>query len=320
MPSEITFGHGEVILAGAIWLPDGPGPYSGLVMVGGSGPSDRHNDTLFPPIRAHLLSVGIAVLSDDKRGVGGSSGSWLTTGYDGLASDCLAAVDALQSCAEVDALSVGLFAHSEGGWVALRAAARRRDLAYVITNSTPGISPVRQERWAMTTAARAHGIAEAELEAVVALYDRLVVLARIGASFAEVAEAVADDPAYATFTRYGTTLSEPGWEFMKLVLDHDPLPDIERLRCQHLAIFGSADTIVPVVESVAAIATATCRHGQGGLTVEIFPGADHRINSGITDRFASGYLEALTAWIQRALRSLRSLRSASMPAHLRSTG
>jgi hypothetical protein len=30
----------------------------------GSGPSDRHNDVFFPPIREHLLGAGIAVSSD----------------------------------------------------------------------------------------------------------------------------------------------------------------------------------------------------------------------------------------------------------------
>ena len=46
----------------------------------GSGPSDRDNDVLFPPIREHLLGAGIAVCSFDKRGVGGSAGSWLEAG------------------------------------------------------------------------------------------------------------------------------------------------------------------------------------------------------------------------------------------------
>jgi hypothetical protein len=38
----------------------------------GSGPSDRDNDVLFPPIRDALLAAGIAVCSFDKRGAGES--------------------------------------------------------------------------------------------------------------------------------------------------------------------------------------------------------------------------------------------------------
>lgn len=294
MSYEISFADGDVTLAGSIWLPDGPGPHPGVVMVGGSGPTDRDNDTLFPPIREHVTCSGFAVLSYDKRGVGGSSGSWLRTGYDGLAGDCLTAVDALRSHGQVDSRSVGLFGHSEGGWVVLRAAAGRDDLSFVITNSTPGVSAAQQERWAMAHAAQAHGVTDAELDALLVLYDRLMVEARNGAGFAQVAAWTQADPAYTTLTTLGPPLSEPVWELMKLTMDHDPLPDLSRLRCPLLAIFGGADPVVPVTESIAAISTVACRR----LTVELFPGAGHRINVDSDAPFAEGYLQTLTHWIQ----------------------
>jgi alpha/beta superfamily hydrolase len=55
-------------------------------MVGGSGPSDRTNDNFFPPIRRHLVEAGLAVLSNDKRGVGASSGDWLAGTIDDFRS------------------------------------------------------------------------------------------------------------------------------------------------------------------------------------------------------------------------------------------
>jgi pimeloyl-ACP methyl ester carboxylesterase len=82
-----------VALAGTLALPPTETPCrGGVVMVGGSGPADRDNDWLFPPIRQHLVNAGIAVFSYDKRGVGESTGSWLTPTLDDLAADCAAAL------------------------------------------------------------------------------------------------------------------------------------------------------------------------------------------------------------------------------------
>src|SRR5207253_9898881 len=76
---EIEADSGGVRLAGTLWRPAAP-PVAGVLMHPGSGPSDRDNDVLFPPIREHLLRAGIAVCSFDKRGAGGASGGWRDAG------------------------------------------------------------------------------------------------------------------------------------------------------------------------------------------------------------------------------------------------
>jgi pimeloyl-ACP methyl ester carboxylesterase len=86
-----------VALAGTLALPPTDTQCrGGVVMIGGSGPADRDNDWLFPPIRQHLVNAGIAVFSYDKRGVGESTGSWLTPTLDDLAADCAAALTFLR--------------------------------------------------------------------------------------------------------------------------------------------------------------------------------------------------------------------------------
>jgi uncharacterized protein len=99
-----------------------------------SGPSDRDNDVLFPPIREHLLRAGIAVCSFDKRGVGGSAGRWQDAGLYEQADDLLAALAVFESESPRQ-LPLGLFGHSQGGWVVVEAASRGVPVAFVITNS-----------------------------------------------------------------------------------------------------------------------------------------------------------------------------------------
>ncbi|MEU9840479.1 alpha/beta hydrolase [Actinomadura sp. NPDC048032] len=293
---EVRFGAEGVTLVGLLGVPGGEA-VAGVVLVGGSGPSDRDNDGYFRPIRRYLLEAGVAVLSYDKRGVGRSSGRWCAATMDDLASDALAALGFLRAQPEVRDEAAGLFGHSEGGWVALRAAARGAP-SWVVTNSCPGVTPAEQERYALTTAARASGSRhERDVDSVVAFYDRLVEAGRRGAGFAEATRIVAEagHPALAAFW---SDVDADGWEFLKRKQDHDPLPDALRLRCPHLAIFGGADEVVPVAASVRLFSEAACdadRDHRASLTVQMFPGADHRVRrDGV---LAPGYLPTLAKWI-----------------------
>ena len=286
---EVTFGHAGVLLAGSLTVPGRDVP--GVVMVGGSGPTDRHNDRYFPPIRRHLVDAGIAVLSYDKRGVGASSGDWRDATLDDLAADASAALELLRAQAGVRPGAVGLFGHSEGGWVVLRVAAGRDDVPWVITNSGPATTPAVQERHALAN------IVRQDVDRALAAYDRIVEAGRRDGDFAETKRIAAD--AGRSFTEdYWSTVDEHTWEFLKRKQDHDPLPDVRRLRCPHLAIFGGADELVPVADSVRLFSAAAChRDHLAPLTVEVFPGADHRLHTG--DGLAPGYLATLARWISR---------------------
>jgi alpha-beta hydrolase superfamily lysophospholipase len=120
---ELRIQNGDVRLGGQLWLPANE-PLAAVLMVPGSGPSDRHNDVFFPPIRGHLVANGIAAASFDKRGVGASTGDWLAAGIVEQADDVLAALETLRETQELADVPIGLFGHSQGGWVVLEAAAR----------------------------------------------------------------------------------------------------------------------------------------------------------------------------------------------------
>jgi pimeloyl-ACP methyl ester carboxylesterase len=149
MPStvELRATNGELALAGTLHRPDGE-PRAILLMVPGSGPSDRDNDVYFPAIRAGLLERGIAAASFDKRGVGESTGDWRDTDAAQQASDVAAQLACLRATPGVDPGRLGLFGHSQGGWVVLEAAAADPSVAFVVTNSGPGVTMAHQERFA----------------------------------------------------------------------------------------------------------------------------------------------------------------------------
>jgi uncharacterized protein len=297
---DVTFSNGGVVLAGSLAVPDQDVASAGVVMVGGDGPSDRNNDTFFPPIRGHLVDAGIAVLSYDKRGVGSSSGDWRDSTMDDLAADATAALDFLRRQPEVQAGTAGLFGHSEGGWVVLRATASRDDVPWVITSGCPGMTPAAQNRHALATALRQAGAQDAD--STLALYDQLTAAGRHDSGFAEATRLVdSARPSPVFFSDYWYDMDEHVWGFLKRKQDHDPIPDALRLRCPHLAIFGSADERVPVPDSIHLFSTTAChphRHHRAPLTIEVFPGASHRMRTDAGTRLAPGYLDTLTQWIK----------------------
>ena len=175
---EVSARNGDVTLAGTLWLP--PGETAATVLMHpGSGPSDRDNDVFLPPIREHLLAAGIAVSSFDKRGVGGSTGRWQEAAIVEQASDANCCLELLRT--HVGG-RVGLFGHSQGGWVVIEAAAYFSEAAFAISSSGPGVTPEQQERYATQLHMKRAGISEEEIEEVRRYYDDIVALMRAGAS------------------------------------------------------------------------------------------------------------------------------------------
>ena len=256
----------------------------------GSGPSDRDNDVLFPPIREHLLQAGIAVCSFDKRGVGGSSGSWLDAGIVEQADDLLAALAVFESECPHD-LPLGLFGHSQGGWVVVEAAGRGVPLAFVITNSGPGVTPARQERYSLANKLPAGAEAEA-----LAMYDAVVAVLRKRSTLAQGLEQL--DAAGVRYRELpGLKLmfeEEAVWRLSAKIFGYDPASALSRITAAVLALFGAADNVTPPEESVAAFRAAVRPEL---LEVEVFPEGDHRLLHGDPPRFVDGYLDRIAAFV-----------------------
>ena len=293
---QLSARNGDVTLAGSLWVPPEE-PAATVLMHPGSGPSDRHNDVFFPPIREHLLAAGIAVASFDKRGVGESTGHWQEAAIGEQAADAICSLDLVRS--EVGG-SLGIFGHSQGGWVVVEAASRCPDASFVISNSGPGVTPERQERYATQLYMERAGIAEEEIDEVRRYYDDIVAMMRAGKSLAEARRRVGEGAfpqAFATLELPVLPDEEGQWKLAAALMDYDPRPALERIRVPTLAVFGGDDPITPVEESVAVFREAV---QPDLLRVEVFAGAGHRLEVGDPPRLVEGYLEALASFVLAA--------------------
>jgi uncharacterized protein len=285
---EIEADSGSARLAGSLWRPAGDA-VAGVLMHPGSGPSDRDNDVLFPPIREHLLGAGIAVCSFDKRGVGGSGGSWLEAGIAEQADDLLAALAVFQ--AECPGLPIGLFGHSQGGWVVVEAAGRGAPVGFVITNSGPGISPAQQERYSLARKLTAGQEAE-----VLAAYDAVVAVMRERPSLATGLQQLdAAGVPYRELPGLQFVFEDEAiWHLFAVISDYDPASALCGIGVSVLALFGAADKITPPEESVVALRAAV---RPDLLQVEVFPQGDHRLHHGDPPRFVDGYLDRIASFV-----------------------
>lgn len=286
---ELTADSGSVRLAGTLWSPPGHA-VAGVLMHPGSGPSDRDNDVLFPPIREHLLGAGIAVCSFDKRGVGGSGGSWLDAGITEQADDLLAGLAAFESASAPDT-PIGLFGHSQGGWVVVEAAGRGVPVAFVIPNSGGGASPVRQERYSLAN--KLAGEREAE---TLATYDAVVAVLRECPTLDQALERLdAAEVPYRELRGLEFMFEhEEVWQLSAKIFGYDPAPALSRITAPVLALLGAADRVNPPEESAAGL-RATVRPEL--LQFEVYPEGDHRLHHGDPPRFVDGYLDRIVSFV-----------------------
>lgn len=301
---DVTIPFGNIALDGTLHLPDAPGPHPALAMLAGSGPDDRDAWGYFPPIRDAFLGAGLAVLSWDKPGVGTSTGDWQEQTFFDRADEALAALSWLRERADIDAGRVGVWGHSQGGWIAQIVAARDPSLAFAIINSGPGVDAIVQDLYGVEHTLRQSGAGDAEVAEAIAYMERIHAAAVAGMPHATFVTEVME-PARGTpgFEYFGEV--DPGlWGFLirNLTQPYDPSDALERISCPVLAIFGERDSLVPVDDSVRIFQDALDKAGNEDITIRVFPEADHRIRAGDPNGFADGYLETMADWLRARVR------------------
>jgi dienelactone hydrolase len=127
---EVSVGIGDDALPGTLTLPDGNGPFPAVVLVHGSGPSDRDENIMgnrpFRDIAHGLAARSVATLRYDKRSFARpqsllAHGEALTVQHETI-DDAVAAVALLRGRAEIDPARVYVLGHSLGGMAAPRIA------------------------------------------------------------------------------------------------------------------------------------------------------------------------------------------------------
>jgi uncharacterized protein len=278
-------------------------PRPGVVLVDGSGDGACDDWGEWPQ---RFVDCGAVVLGYDKPGCGGSPGDWTTQSFADRARESLAALRVLRAHQAVAGQPVGLLGFSQGGWVALLAATlEQAPIDYVVSVSGPGVGPAAQDRYRIERDLIARGTPDGEVAEALSWIDERAARLSAGEEIAQVLadqERLAEHPWYEGATQYFDNPVALG--FLARILDFDPLPVLDQVRCPVLALFGGADTLVPAAASVAAFATHLRDGADGKHGLAVFPGADHGLfiadpdpNVPRTNQLAKGFLPMVASFL-----------------------
>jgi alpha-beta hydrolase superfamily lysophospholipase len=304
--TPVRYQSGAASLSGSLLTPIGPGPHPAIVMIHGSGAVTR--DALMPYADVFVRN-GIAVLIHDKRGTGSSTGNWARATFDDLAEDALAGVKLLKSRPEINAAQIGLQGTSLGGWVAPLAASRSSDIAFVIVESAPALTPLEHEKLRVRSQLRADGFAPAVVMQALAFMDQKFDVARTGKGWDRLQGSMTRNAqsGWISYVNPPSSLESLQWHWDN-VLSYDPLPALEKLACPVLVLYGELDTIVPADENKKRMEAVLKRSGTRDTTIKVFERANHGFFDAITGGrreaaglkgLVPGYLDSRVAWLRQ---------------------
>ena len=306
---EIEFaGCDGTRLAGTLTLPRGTGQFPVAVAVHAAGGGTRD-----VPLHRHLASflppLGVAAFVYDRRGEGASEGrpgAPLAV----LTADVRAAVSVIARQPGARASRVGLWGHSQGGWIAPMAAAGNHRVAFLIVVAGPGVTPHEQMIFATANLMREAGYRQAQVAQATHLRHRLRDLRRDRGPPDQarllLREATAQPWYGLTYLPDpdGTTGDGGIGDESSFEWDLDISPTLCQLQIPVLLIYGETDRWVPIEPSIQAWATALDR-GPARLSVSRLPGCGHfpTLASDPADHDEAGpispaYEQLLTDWLR----------------------
>jgi uncharacterized protein len=278
---NVRFSSGDVRLAGMLITAGAPGASSmtakkhpAVILVHGSGPLNR--EWMLPYAR-FLVRHGVAVFSYDKRGVGESTGDWNTASLEDLAGDVVAAFAYLKTRSDIDHAQVGLLGVSQAGWIMPLAAARAKDLAFLISVSGGGVVVGETVIDQTSNELRANRTRLEVVEQIVAIMKLQQEFARTGRGWDEYA--AAREKLAAQIGRPPDTFpaspDHPHWQVIRKVYLYDPAPTLRQLQVPTLALFGQNDNNIMPGKNKAAWEAGLKAAGNRDYTLRILLRANH---------------------------------------------
>ena len=236
-----------------------PGPRPACLFIHGSGTSGAED---FGDIANAMASAGIVTLVPAKRN---DNYTVLHRDYPRFAREYGRSLDVLRGISGVDPAKTGIYAESEGTWIATILTSKRQDIAFAILTSAPVFNG--REQMAMAVSAYTH---EAGAPKPV-VKDMAKLMSLDYAPF---------DLAYADFDadRYLKSLTMPV-----------------------LVNYGTYDTAMPIEQGAQRIIATANKSGNENVTVRYFAG-NHQMRAGeglFTPNLplAEGYTQALENWV-----------------------
>lgn len=252
-------------LAGTVTKPQGAsGPLPAVVLIGGSGATDRDGFAAGIPIIGQiardLVDAGFLVVRYDKRGVGQSGGRTEAVLLQDFAEDVRAIVSWLRDRDDVDDRRIGLVGHSEGAWVAMTVASRDDRVKAIALAAAPAMTGaelvLEQQRHALDRLKTS----DTDKQAKIDLQRKINEAALTGKGWDDLpadVRAQAQTPFFQSFLAF------------------DPAKVMKDVDQPVLIVQGALDTQVPPAHGEKLAELARARKRQVSTDLVVVPGVNH---------------------------------------------
>lgn len=311
-------------LSATLTLPEGQGPFPAVILITGSGAQNRDEELMghkpFLVIADHLTKKGIAVLRYDDRGTGKSQGNYSSATSADLATDAAAALDFLKTRTEIDPSAIGLAGHSEGGLIAPILASSRKDVAFIVSLSGPGVKGEDIIHRQNSDISLAMGLSPADIKESIAVNRKLYSVLR-----KEPDNARAEEKIRQTYSKILDRQKVTGAEkeeamkqlaagfnpviftWYRYFISLDPAKYWKKTSCPVLALNGEKDLQVSAELNLPAIEKALISGGNTKVTTISLPGLNHLFQNSetglpteygeIEETFSPEVLRIIADWI-----------------------
>ena len=233
-------------LAGMLFVPEGKGPFPAVVVIHGSGTSQR-DSFWYLTLTKYLKENGIVVLLPDKRGSVQSEGNWRTASFEDLAQDTESAVAFLKEQSDIDISYIGVIGLSQGGHIAPIVAKESTDTKFVVNIVGAGV-PMHE----------------------LLVYEENYNLRQMGVlpGFSNI---------LAPLTSYLVRVNNK--QFWNAIGNRDPISDWEEVELNSLILYGQNDTNVPSERSAERLRSLN----KPNIEVKIYQGSGHALEDPIEE-------------------------------------
>jgi dienelactone hydrolase len=273
---EVTYRGEGIDIAGTLTLPEGPGPFTAVLLLADIGPEDLK-------LADMLTGAGYAVLRVDERGIGGTGGNYRESTFEERTADAVAGVEYLRGRPDIAPAQIGLLGHAEAGSLA-PLAAHDTDVAFAVLMAVSAVTGEDQQIVLGRQTLEASGSSPEEIDRQTAYIRELVRLLRAedyAAARSLAAQQIqvlsADLPAEERPTpeEVETQVETQVTPSFRSYLLHDPAPSLRALDVPVLALYGDSDVVVPPAQSETTMRALLA--GNPDATVQTLPGIDRHM-------------------------------------------
>jgi pimeloyl-ACP methyl ester carboxylesterase len=282
----------SIDLTGTLTIPDGEGPFPGVIMISGSGPQNRNEELMghkpFLVIADYLSRHGIAVLRYDDRGVGQSQGTPLNATSADFAGDAEAALLFLKTRNDIDPGTIGLAGHSEGGLITSIVAAANPSVAFVISLAGTGVPGDQILYRQIEDISLLSGQDKKEIKAGIAINKKMLDVLKKESDNEKAQNLIQEvykkklskqksspEEIDKALKQLNVNLSPVSYNWYRFFIMTDPADYWKKVKCPVLAMNGEKDLQVNAGVNLNEIEKAVMSGGNRNVTAISLPGLNH---------------------------------------------